>query len=255
MNRRLARYAGLGLALYVLFLIVMAPAGLLAWALARASNDAITLQAVTGTVWSGGGELILSRGQASSLGLGRGRWSVSPWWIVLGRVGVSVDFTSPGTVLKAQGRIGLGGATLRNVEVRFPASLVPTVYPPATLAGPSGDVRIEAKRLVLARRNMAGEVVAVWQGAGTMVSNINPLGDYRMIATGQGDAFSLALTTDRGDLRLSGQGRWSLATRKFEMKGNATPAQESKGALDPLLRLFGRDQGDGSRTFIVQLTV
>ena len=255
MTRSAGRYVVGGVVLFVLFFLFAAPAEIFAWALARASNNAITLQAVTGTVWGGSGELVFSRGPANSLSLGRGQWSLSPWRLVIGRIGVSVDFTSARTVFKADGVVGLRTATLRDVEIRFPASLVPTVFPPAALAGPSGDVRIAAKEVTLARSDMAGEVVAVWQQAGTTVSNVNPLGDYRVIATGQGDAFSIALSTDRGDLRLSGQGKWSLATRRFEMKGSAMPTEGSKAALDPLLRLFGRDQGDGSRTFIVQLRV
>lgn len=255
MSRRVVRYVSGGAALFILFFLFAAPADLFAWALGRASNNAVTLHAVTGTVWSGSGELIVSRAHGNSLSLGRGNWSVSPWRIVVGCIGVSADFTGASTVFKAHGAIGLRTATLRDIEVQFSASLVPAVYPPAALAGPSGNVRIAAKEVTLARSDMAGEVTAVWQQAGTTVSNINPLGDYRVIARGEGDAFSIVLTTDRGDLRLSGQGTWSLATRRFEMKGSAMPTAGSKAALDPLLRLFGRDQGDGSRTFIVQLTV
>lgn len=255
MNRRVGRYVLGGAALYVFFLTITLPAELFAWALARATNKAVTLQAVTGTAWRGRGELLFNRGHANSVSLGRGRWSVSPWQIVIGRVGVSFDFAGPDTVLKAHGVVGFRSATVRDLDVQFPASLVPVVYPPTALAGPSGDVHITAKQLVLARKDMAGDVTAVWRAAGTTVSNVNPLGDYRVVATGQGDAFSIALTTDRGDLGLSGQGKWSSVTRRFEMKGSAMPTEGSKAALDPLLRLFGRDQGDGSRAFIVQLTV
>lgn len=251
----MGRYVATGAALYLLFFTLSIPAEVFAWGVARASKNAVMLQAVTGSLWQGSGELVYARGPGSSLNLGRGSWSLNPWWLAIGRVGVSMDFTGQDTLLKVRGALGLRTVTLRDVDVRFPASLVPTVYPPAALAGPSGDVRIAAKKITLARHDMAGEVVAVWRRAGTTVSNVNPLGDYRVIAAGQGEAFSIALTTDRGDLRLGGQGRWSLATRRFEMKGSATPAQGSKGKLDPLLRLFGRDQGDGSRMFIVQLTV
>lgn len=255
MNRRVWRYAAIGLGLYILFLIANAPASLLAWALARASDNTVTLQAVTGTLWRGSGELFYTRPHASSLSLGRGTWSLNPWWIFMARVGLTLDLKNAEVIFKSDGTLGMNGATVRNLDIRFPASLVPTVYPPAALAGPSGEVRITTKEFAFTRNDMDGQVIILWVNAATTVSNVKPLGDYRLQATGNGSSLSFALTTDRGELNLAGQGAWAMDARKLQVSGTATPSPKSAPTLDPLLRLMGGDQGEGRRSFAIDVSL
>ena len=255
MNRRTARYAGIGLALFFLFLIVAAPASLLAWAVARASNNAILLQAVSGTVWSGSGELLFTRPNGGSLNLGRGSWSVNPLWLVTGRVGIALDFKNAETLLRANARVGINGGTVKDVDVRFSASLVPAVYPAASLAGPSGEIRITAKEFEVAKGALRGQISALWTNAATAVSDVRPLGDYRLVATGEGKALALGLTTLRGEMKLVGQGTWTADAQRLQFTGTATPSENSALTLGPLLRLMGRDQGGGKRVFVVNLSL
>lgn len=255
MSRRAWRYAGLGLALYVVFLAATAPASLMAWALARATNNALVLQATSGTLWNGNGELSYARPHAAGINFGRGEWQLNPLWVVLGSIGVNLDFKHPDVMLKAQGRLGFRKVNVRDVDIRLRAALVPVLFAPATIAGPSGDIRITAREFSVSREGSRGQAVALWTAAGTTVSSVNPLGDYRVVASGRRKTVSLALTTDGGELVISGQGSWSMQTRRLQIRGTATPTANSKTALNPLLRLLGRDQGDSSRAFIVDISL
>ena len=255
MTRGTWRYAAAGLAFYVLFLVATAPAELLALAITRATNDSVRLQAEGGTFWRGQGRLFYSGTQGSAVYLGAGDWSINPLWLLTGRVGVTVDFGEHRIALKGTALIGFRRAILRDIDVRFPASLVPAFYAPSARAGPGGEIRIGAREFVLAKQSVSGEATVLWRDAASNAANVNPLGSYRVVAKGQGKQLGLTLGTDSGELKLSGQGSWSLETRRLKLNGSARPTPASKASLDPLLRLMGRDQGDGARTFVLDVSV
>lgn len=255
MNRRVWRYAAVGLGLYVSFLIVTAPAEVLALALTRATNDSLSLRVESGTLWRGKGALFYRGTHGSAVYLGAGNWSINPLWLLAGRVGVRMNFNEDHIALRGQALIGLRRVVFRDIDIRFPANLVPAVYAASALAGPSGEVRIGASEFILTKQSVSGEVTALWRGAASTAANINPLGNYRVVARGQGAQLALTLSTDGGELNLSGQGSWSLETRRLKLNGSARPTPASEALLDPLLRLMGRDQGDGARTFLLDVSV
>lgn len=60
---------------------------------------------------------------------------------------------------------------------------------------------------------MEGEADIQWQGAGSSLATVQPLGDYRLKITGAGKTANLKLSTVHGALELTGQGQWQIQTR------------------------------------------
>ena len=85
-----------------------------------------------------------------------------------------------------------------------------------------------------------------WQNAGSSLTTVQPLGSYRLDIAAAGKTANLKLSTSQGVLDLTGLGQWHLQTGQIQLTGTATP-RERAGELEPLLNLFGQDQGNGKR--------
>lgn len=255
MRRAAGWYVGVGIALYLTFLIVHIPANWLAWMVARTSNNALTLHSVSGTLWRGAGDLTFVRPGNATHRLGTGGWSINPFAFFLGRLSVDVRFTEPSSAVRGRVEVALRGVTLKDVEIQFPAARIPSMYPAAALVNPSGELHASTTRFVWARSEFAGEFLVRWLNAGTNISNLNPLGSYRVTAQGQGAVIGIGVSTDAGKLVLNGQGTWSIKTRRLVFKGTATPTAESMQALAPVLEMMGRDQGNGQRSFSIDVSL
>lgn len=86
-----------------------------------------------------------------------------------------------------------------------------------------------------------------WLNAGSGLSSVQPLGDFRLDITAVDKIANLKLTTLRGDLELTGQGQWQLRTGQLQISGFALP-RARVGELESLLRMLGHDEGGGKRT-------
>ena len=93
---------------------------------------------------------------------------------------------------------------------------------------------------------MEGVATLEWLNAGSSLSSVQPLGDYRLEITGAEKNANLKLTTLRGVLELTGQGSWQAHNGQIQFNGSAQPRDRSED-LAPLLMLLGNDQGGGRR--------
>lgn len=248
-RRSRAKYIAAALGLYVIFLFAAIPSTWLSWGLSRASHGAVHLYRSDGTLWRGTGELAIAVGQGDAVHFGRIKWRITPLRLLIGQVKIRlrpVDLADPTRVTLT---IGIGKITLHEVSAAVPARLAALVYPPIALITPSGQAQISAKAVELTRENFRGEVAIVWQNAGSRFPNISGLGDYRLAISGKGDTASIALSTVRGDLALSGQGQWQIrGNGDLQLNGNIKPTARI-GELEPLLQKLGPDRGGGLRTF------
>jgi hypothetical protein len=101
---------------------------------------------------------------------------------------------------------------------------------------------------------LEGGATLEWQSAGSSLSNVQPLGDYRLEIVGAGKTANLKLSTTRGALELTGQGQWEAQKGQIQFAGLAVP-RERAAELEPLLRLLGEDQGNGKRTLVANTVI
>ncbi len=254
MKKRWHRYAVAALLCYFLFLVVFAPARWAGWGVARLSQGRLSLTQATGNLWRGQGELILFQSNTSPYYAGRVTWRINPLPVIIGRLSFSTQVS--GTDMQLDGNIDLSRGTvqLHNVKAEFPSVLITTFYPVAGLIAPSGRLRFNASTLLIGRSEIKGEADLLWQNAASSLSSVNPLGDYRLYLNGRGKVATVSLETMRGDLRLNGQGEWRVEEGRLQFRGSAKQLARS-AELEPLLALFGNDQGKGQRSFAIDTRI
>jgi len=251
MTTRVVLYVVLGIILFPVLLAVSAPATWVAWGLARLSEGRVQLHEADGYLWGGEGIVVVKPGAHAPVSLGRFRWDLSPWPLFQGRVSVRVQGGDP--PIRIEGGIDVTRAELaaRDVRASFPADLVSVFYAPAALLGPGGEVQLTAGAIQMRDRQLDGQAILSWDGAATRFSPVRPLGDYRFYLEGRGGLADLRLETAAGALALSGTGLWNLENGAVRFDGTAAATARS-AELEPLLRLFGRDQGGGRRRLALQ---
>ncbi len=250
MKRHWLYYGSLEIGLYLIFLIVTAPTAWIAWTLVRFSHGVVSLNESQGTVWRGQGDIVIHDASSPPRRLGTARWSINPLWLFAGQVQMHTALSGPGTDVDAILRFGYRRLVLSDVSASFPAQLLAEFYGPAGLINPSGQVRVSAKEFTLKRGDARGNAIIQWQGASSSLSSVQPLGDYRLSLDGHGNSAILQLETVSGALSVSGQGQWQVTSGQFQFNGAAKPVAQA-AELEPMLRLFGPDTGNGKRLFSV----
>jgi general secretion pathway protein N len=249
--------AVLGLMLGVL---LFAPASWLCGAIASASGQRLVLVESQGTVWSGSASVMLSAGPGSRdarILPTRLHWSLRPRGAGLAltlRDGCCL--TGKPEVLIQPGwgrwRLRLATAAEGGGEVgHWPAGLLSGLGTPWNTLDLGGVLQLSAHDLVLesvqGRWRMTGQLDLALQQLSSRVTTLDHLGSYHLLMTGDpvSGAAALSLTTDEGPLQLQGSGTWSGAGG-VHFLGQATAEEAQRAALDNLLNIIGRRDGDRS---------
>lgn len=252
MKRRWLRYFAVGLLSYAVFLVVLLPAGWVSWGIARLSNGMVLLDDGRGTIWHGSGQLFVSDGKGDAQDLGRAEWRIKPLYVLLLRGQALLHASGPHSDIFATLRVTPWGLSLNETRLSASAQLASAFYAPASLFAPQGLLRLRTNRLAFDRSGLHGTAEIYWDNAGSTLSNVQPLGNYRLDLSGNGKDATLQLSTVEGALDLSGQGRWQLfGDGQLQLAGVAQ-AKQQLAELQPLLRLMGRDLGGGRTAFSVR---
>lgn len=241
--------AGLGLILgTAVALISQAPAAWLAQGLAQATEGRVLLTRTEGSLWRGGGQLVLTGGPGSRAGMvlpGLLHWTLAP-----AGFGLALDLRSdcchPGnpTRLRLHPQAGGWQVTVDNGHSRWPASALSGLGTPWNTLQPEGELALRTQDLHLqwhqGRLAVTGQLTLQAQGMSSRLSTLKPMGSYQLQMQG-GDVPGLTLSTLEGALQLSGQGRWVGGRLRFDGEATASPGHEA--ALSNLLNIIGRRQG------------
>lgn len=240
----------------VLGVVAFAPAAWLASALDSASNGRIVLADAQGTIWSGDAVAVLTAGPGSRDARalpGRLAWTMKP-----SGLGLRLGFTQA-CCLNGEAVLlikpGLGRVSTRvqggpDWVGRWPAAWLSGLGTPWNTLDLGGAMRLSTNDLAIdwvqGSWHVTGSAELVLQDVSSRVTTLDRLGSYRLSLSGSTpDAPAiLTLQTDDGALQLRGTGAWGQSGIKFS--GEATAAEAQRGALDNLLNIIGRRQGDRS---------
>ena len=244
-----ARLISLGAVLYLMLLIVTAPATAMAWMLERVSHQSVVLSQPQGSFWQGEAANMLLRikGQ-NDISLGSLHWNLRWWSVVRGEVSVLLELASPG-LHASHGIVSAGWNTLRlsQIDVRFPAALAAQIFPLLQIWQPEGELHFFSDDFAFSRRSTKGTAQLEWRDASSKLTKVNPLGTYQATLTGPGEhpGVSLQVKTLSGPLNVIGSGAWSPQNR-LNFAGIARPDASAKKELQSFLQLWSKEQGDGS---------
>ena len=246
LRRTGVRLAAVGVAAYLLFLVVNLPAAWLGYALERSSAGKIALGDPRGTVWKGQGSLAVRSGEGFR-SVADIDWRCNPLALFAGRLSLRLSGGAPGAKLRADVSLGVRSVRLQSLEASAPAALLESAVPAVAFFKPEGRVRVQADSFEVGAASVLGAATVEWADAG--LSGVARIGDYRLQITGTGERAAVKLATVRGDLRMSGDGEWRAAQpRLVQLRGVVDSSPERKD-LEPLLQLLAGEGSGNSRQF------
>lgn len=242
MRRGLWRALAAGIALCAIAIAAAVAVLPARWLLHLPTSDSLVAVAdADGSLWQGTALLALGPNGARRTLTPAIAWQWRDWgWTV----------THPWLAGPLRITLGWRGASLSAQRATLPADLLSTLGAPFNTLGPAGELTASWPAMALGAALPAGAIIDVqWKNAGSALSRVYPLGDYRLrIAGGQAQTATLALTTDRGPLTLQGNGTWR---NKVVFNGEAlipdAVGSGDRAAMAGLLSAIGRRSGDRDR--------
>ncbi len=249
------RWAIFGIVFGVLVaLIVFAPAAWLAGAVASATGQRVLLADARGTVWSGSAVAVLTGGpgsrDASSLP-GRIDWTLGLrglGFALNARHACCLNGTVSLQVRPGFGRVGVTLVPPPGWVGQWPSAFLGGLGTPWNTLQLGGMVRLVSPALKLesaqGRWVVEGRADMELVSVSSRLTTLETLGSYKLTLTGDAatpGTSQLALTTQDGALKLSGNGTWGPGGVRF--RGEASAAATDEPALSNLLNIIGRRDG------------
>jgi len=237
-------FAFLFLCAFLLTLLFTAPASLLDSYVRHATQDRIVLANASGTVWQGAAIPAVRRPQGQLVALQTLHWQLAVWPLFSGKIRLHLQWDELPPSSATDVIIAYQQIEFQHLFVPLPAKLLSEA---STLLKPlefRGQMQIQAEHLTVSKRGIEGAAVVDWQQAGSALSSIDPLGNYRLALNGAGERVNIMLSTTSGALLLQGQGGWSAA-RGLDFHGNARASPGSENRLTELLHHLGPEESPG----------
>jgi phosphomannomutase/phosphoglucomutase len=234
---RVAGYAALGLAAYSVFLIATIPAAYVGAQLQAAYPGRIEVSDAKGTVWRGEARLRLAPARGTSIALDRVDWRMAPTRLLAGELAYDATAAAAGLEATAQVARGFSAWHVRGTKAAGDASSFATVVPLIAAWRPTGAMTLTAPEITIAGNDIRGSLDAQWRDAGIGLSDVRPLGTYRVAWHASNGPGRIEVTTLRGPLQVTGKG--TTTGLRFAFSGEARGEGESAKALEPLLDLMG----------------
>lgn len=241
----------IGWRLYALFamaflfvLIATAPATVLSGIVENASKGQFVLANATGTIWHGSAAPAIRQHSGSLQVLERLNWDIEIMPMFTGKLVTRLHWDNnvrpePMLVTVSYSRI-----ELRNALLPLNASLLGELSPLLKPVQLSGQMQINSRLFTFTRQGMSGIAVAEWTNAGSILSSVKPLGQYRIDLAGSGSRLEMTLSTTAGVLQLEGKGSFAPG-QGLMFHGTARAASEKSSGLDELLNNFGPESAPG----------
>ncbi|NOX91401.1 MAG: type II secretion system protein N [Gammaproteobacteria bacterium] len=243
-----------GLLAYLVALMLSFPAerAYSHWQASENASSDIALSGISGSVWSGKAAMAMIQGQP----LEKVEWSLRPWSLLLGQVGLSWRFQlPPGNEKEGQGQGGYGqGSTalgldgsvaFSTLEARLPAGMIARIARVDALR-PTGSVSLNLHDVLWDGQSLrSAEGRIVWNSAGISLLKPISLGDQAITLETGDDVVKGVLSDGGGPLSLDGLLTLNLEGQ-YEFSGSL--AARNAPDLDSALRSLGRPGTDGRIT-------
>lgn len=245
MTRRALRLATLGIAAYSLFLLATIPASLVADRVRTGTNAMVRLTEARGTLWNGSARAIISPAGSAPIAIDILTWNWRPARLFAGEIALAAHASAGDFVAEFQAARSFAGWELRGLAARADASRLAAFVPLVAPWQPRGAISVASPRLAWDGQALTGELAIEWRGATTALSEVRPLGTYKVEVKAAGAHARIAVTTLHGPLRIQGAGTLALPAR-VSFQGEARAESAQAAALEPLLALLGPKRADGA---------
>ena len=237
---------------YAAFLVALIPASVVAERVTAATGGQVAVADAGGTLWNGAARVRFTAA-GGWLDVDSVEWHFRPMMLLFGRLAVDATANADGIDAKASIGRSFTAWELDNAAITASVASVATLAPVAARWRPEGRLVVRIPRWEWNDRGNRGEMSFEWQQAAVSLSDVKPLGDFRVLAAGQGAATRITASTLKGPLQVSGEGSAGPAEIRFSGEARADPSVGK--ALDPLLDLMGPRKPDGSRALDLRVAV
>lgn len=239
------RYLVLFAAVYFVGLLcITAPASLLGQVIWHASGERLSLANSQGTIWCGSAIPVLHTGKDSAIPLHTLYWQIRPRALLKGSISAELSWDNPASVTPMELTLSRQSVALSHILLTFPAEILGELSPYLKPAQLGGNLTLESPQLTYSGKQLQGKATAHWNQAGSAMSAVHPLGDYRIDIEAAQNNLRAVLTTRQGALLLDGRGNWSPG-QKFHFNGTARATPESQDMLAELLQHLGPEVSPG----------
>lgn len=231
-------------AAFFVTLLVTAPATLLARVVESASKGQLVLANAAGTVWQGSATPAIRQRSGNFLALEKLHWDIALPPLFAGKLSSQFRWDNVAQDTPMLVTVSFGQVEVRNLTLPLYAGILGEFVPLLQPVQLSGQMLIRSDQFVFAKQGMQGNAAAEWSNAGSVLSSVKPLGNYRIDLAGAGGQLDIALATTSGVLQLEGKGSFSI-NQGMRFQGTARAAADSKGSIDELLSNFGPESAPG----------
>lgn len=240
----------IGVLAYGGFLAASVPASLVASRVEGWTRGQVALADATGSVWNGAARATLKLPGAGDVTIDRIDWSWQPLALFRGQLAVNVGAAlGPLSGRATVARTPLAWE-LRGASAQGPVAALASVSPLLAAWQPGGSVSLESAAFRYDGKSYTGAARAEWRDASLALSPVEPLGGWRLDLTADNSPVKATLTTQRGPLRLSGEGTLA-ANGKARFNGEARAEAGREADLASLLAALGPKRADGAHAFAV----
>ncbi len=229
---------------YLLTLIITAPAFLLDRGVQYMTDGRLLLANTSGTVWRGAGIPALRGRTGHLIALEPLHWDVAVLPLFTAKIKILLRWDDLPSAAAMEVTITFKQIELQHALLLLPAQVLEEISPILKPAQFRGQFQIKSDHLVLSKRGTEGAAVVDWQQASSALSSIAPLGNYHLTLNGAGETINIGLATTSGVLLLEGRGNWSAA-RGLEFNGKARAAASKQDSLAELLSHLGPQETPG----------
>jgi general secretion pathway protein N len=242
-HRRLL-YALAGIGLYVASLIATSPAGMMEWMLPRLTDNRILLVQSEGGLWRGKARnLMVKTADGGFRSMGSVNWEILLLPLLKLELAARVEMSDGQNTSSGIVAAGFGKLRLSQMRATLPVSLLMEFLPTWQTWKLSGILNFRTDEITLSQQGVRGAADLEWRNASLGLSQVNPLGDYRVNIQGDQKIAQISVSTISGVLHLVGKGEWSN-TGGLSFRGTALGDPSRKAELRDLLRLLGSEQSN-----------
>lgn len=189
---------------YLVALAVFAPAGLMAWGVAKASAGRVALHGVEGSIWRGTAESLSIQVPKQAPLLLRGvSWQLALHRLLTGGAPLRVDNRAGDLILGAGLGPASGGVQLSDARLKTSVAVLAPLFDAAWTRGAVGELELHGDRFTLGQDRQGRLEGELRIQAGPL-----PAGVYRLSAVGAGQRYTLRWNGPLGPKAMSGGGWW-----------------------------------------------
>ncbi len=237
---------------YAIFLVALLPASVVTERITAATGGRVSFGNAGGTLWNGSARMGFTVA-GGWLNLDAVQWSFNPFSLLVGHLGFDVRAAGQDLDAKATVSRSFGGWHVDNAVLIAAMPSIATLAPVAARWRPEGRLGLEVSDWEWNDRGMRGEANVRWMKAAVSLSDVKPLGGYRVRVVGDGSNVArLTATTSSGPLFVSGAGTAGPAEIRFSGEARGEDPTTAK-ALEPLLDLMGPKRPDGARALELRI--